>query len=240
MQTQYVGSLCCWWACVLGHVQWAWLTFVESLFDMTVKTSCHMWGNWYLPMFLLRVESWTLMNMASVMVLVMLCDPYPLCQNCPIWYDDLRCWHSHRWGKVPWDAPWVPQSSLQTPLCSPLYTPTNHTCTCILLHFSGWCCPCPQVPPGGLWWYCLLEMDLYTYLTINILDTFTETFDIRNYNGAVILVVHVVGAGVTTPEIGVVLCVAEFMVVPGFKSIEGWSVECALSKSFPYVFVFLK
>ena len=41
---------------------------------MLHKASSHMWGSWYLPMFLLRFGSLTLINMASLMVLLMVCD----------------------------------------------------------------------------------------------------------------------------------------------------------------------
>ena len=88
------------------------------------KTSCHMWGSWCLSMFLLRVGSVTFMSMTSLMVLVMVCDHLPTMENSPVWYDDLRCWHGHRWGKVSWDAPLTSlQRSFQTPLCTPHHTP---------------------------------------------------------------------------------------------------------------------
>ena len=44
---------------------------------MLCKTSSHMWGSWYLSMFLLRDGSLIIMNMASFMVLVMVCDSLP-------------------------------------------------------------------------------------------------------------------------------------------------------------------
>ena len=42
------------------------------------KTSSHMWVSWYLPMFPLRDESLTPMNIASLMVLAMVCDSLPI------------------------------------------------------------------------------------------------------------------------------------------------------------------
>ena len=65
------------------------------------ETSSHMWGSWYLPMLLLKDRSLTLMNISSLMVLVRVCDSHLLWKNYPIWYDDLRCWYGHKWGKVP-------------------------------------------------------------------------------------------------------------------------------------------
>ena len=41
------------------------------------KTSSHMWGSWYFPMFLIRDGSLTLMNMVSLVVLVMVRDSLP-------------------------------------------------------------------------------------------------------------------------------------------------------------------
>ena len=62
-------------------------------------------------------------------------------------------------------------------------------------------------------------MDLDTYLTTNILDTFAEPLGIRYHNVYVILVV--VGVGVITPGTSVGLYVAIFMVVLGFKYVVG-------------------
>ena len=112
----------------------------ESLFAMEVmgvsKPSSHMWGSQYLPMFLLWNGSLTLMIMASLMVLAMESDSYLLWRNCPPCCDDLSCWHSYRWGKVPLVPLTFPQRSMQTPLCISHQTSTFCTCICILPHFS--------------------------------------------------------------------------------------------------------
>ena len=63
-------------------------------------------------------------------------------------------------------------------------------------------------------------MDLDTYLTTNVLDTFAKTLVIRcHYLDVIVVVVGVVGAVVTTPGTGMGLCVAIFMVVLVFKSV---------------------
>ena len=79
-------------------------------------------------------------------------------------------------------------------------------------------------------------MDLYTYITTNVLDTFTETLGIR-YHHVDVIVVGVVGAGVTIPGSG--LYVAVFMVVLSFMSVEGPGIVFAPGYYHPYVFCFL-
>ena len=81
-------------------------------------------------------------------------------------------------------------------------------------------------------------MDLDHYLTASFLDTFAETLGTRYHNVdvIVIVVVGVIGAHITVPGNGVGLCVAIFMVVPGYKSVErpcgvfasGWSIHYML------------
>ena len=69
-------------------------------------------------------------------------------------------------------------------------------------------------------------MDLDTYLTTNILDTFAETPGIGYHH---VDVVGVIGASVTTPGMGVGQCVTTFMIVLGLKSVEGPSGLFAFS-----------
>ena len=64
------------------------------------------------------------------------------------------------------------------------------------------------------------EMDLDTYLTTNVLDTFAETLDIRKHHTDAVVVVSV-GAGVTISGTEEGLWVTVFMVVPIFKSVKG-------------------
>ena len=54
------------WVCVWGHC--------KQRAGMSCSTSSQMWGSWYLPSFLVKEGSLTLMYMASLMVLVMPCD----------------------------------------------------------------------------------------------------------------------------------------------------------------------
>ena len=63
------------------------------------------------------------------------------------------------------------------------------------------------------------EVDLDTYLTTNILDTFTETLSIRYHHMDV--TVFVADAGITAPGTGVGLCVAVSRAVLGFESGDG-------------------
>ena len=66
----------------MGLSQLAWVDLRrESLFEVEVrllnKTSSYIGGSWYFAMFLLRDRSLTLMNMASLMVLLMVSDSLP-------------------------------------------------------------------------------------------------------------------------------------------------------------------
>ena len=77
-------------------------------------------------------------------------------------------------------------------------------------------------------------MDLCTYLTTNVFDTFAENLDIMYLH--VYVIVAVVGAGVITCVTGVGLCGDIFMVVLSFKSVESPSGVFAPDKSLPYLF----
>ena len=81
MQINCVGPLHHWLGGVMGLAQWAQFDWKESLFEVWTmvlkRTSFHKWGSWCLPIFLLRDGSLTLMNMASLIVLAMVCDSLP-------------------------------------------------------------------------------------------------------------------------------------------------------------------
>ena len=59
--------------------------------DVLCRTSCHTWGKWYLPMFLFRDGSLTLMNRASLIALVRFWSSRLLWWSCWCWYCDWRC-----------------------------------------------------------------------------------------------------------------------------------------------------
>ena len=147
--------------------------------------------------------------------------PSPLWRNHPVWYGVLRSWNGHICSEGALRCSF--SLSLMVLADSPMY-PSSHSnllhSTCILLHFFGWCCPCPWVPLGGFWWCGLPWM--YTYHTTNVLDIFAETSGIGNNHMDVVVVVSVV---VVAPEPEMGLCVAVFKAVPNSESIESpWGV----------------
>ena len=90
------APLCCWWAGVVGHVQWAWLTWEgESIWGggqgcwTRPHTICVVAGTcqcayWGMDHSLL----WTLPPWWSWWWYL---TPYALWRKCQIWCDDLRC-----------------------------------------------------------------------------------------------------------------------------------------------------
>ena len=68
----------CWegWPRVGWWYDWS-RGYCKQRASMSSSTPSHMWGSWYLPRFLFNGESWTLMYMASLMVLVMPCNSLP-------------------------------------------------------------------------------------------------------------------------------------------------------------------
>ena len=134
------GLLCClvgWYGgpCAVVLVDLGGRFYFRWKLGMLNKTSSHMWCSWYLSIFLLRNGSLTLMNIDSLMVLAMVCDSLPTMGKFSnlVWWPEVLAWLYM--GKVPWGVPLAfPQGSLQTTLCTPHYTPTYGTCTCILLY----------------------------------------------------------------------------------------------------------
>ena len=57
-----------------GH----WVNALVLIFVVLCKTSSHMCGRWYLPIFLLRDGSLTLMNRASLIALVRFWSSLPI------------------------------------------------------------------------------------------------------------------------------------------------------------------
>ena len=80
----------------VSQVQWAtWWCYIvylrSGVFD---KTSFHMWGNWYFPMFVLKDRSLTFMNVASLMVLARACDSLPRMEKSSnlVWWPEVLAW----------------------------------------------------------------------------------------------------------------------------------------------------
>ena len=93
------GPLCWWWDGVVGLAQWALLmwggrAYVKCRSGVLKKTSVHIWDSWNFPMFLLRDRSLPLMNMASLMVLAMVCDSLPTMEKFSnlVWCPEVLAW----------------------------------------------------------------------------------------------------------------------------------------------------
>ena len=150
----YIYKICHHWVC------FSWRTVVLS------RTSSHIWGKWNSPMFLLTDGSLSLMYMASLMVLVMLCASLLTMENV-IHTCVMTCGVSKIVDRE------RGQRSLQTPLCIPHHTLVCHPCTCRLLNFSLWCYPCPWEPLGVSFGVCILWYGLWSPFVTNVLDAFT-------------------------------------------------------------------
>ena len=82
LYTQCVGSLHCLsgWCCrlcVVGLIDLGGRVSLRWRSGVLKKTSSQMWCTWYLPMCLLRDGSLTLMNIASSILLAIVCDSLP-------------------------------------------------------------------------------------------------------------------------------------------------------------------
>ena len=71
------------------------------------RTSSHMCGRWYLPMFLLRDGLLTLMYIASLIVLMRFCFSLPTILKFSIDTCDQWCCNGQILGRGPWDVPWT-------------------------------------------------------------------------------------------------------------------------------------
>ena len=94
------------------------------------ETSLQMWNSWNLPMFLLKNGSLTLMCMASLMVLVMLCTSLSKMENLPtlMWCPEVLLWFYT--GEVVLRCSFsTSQRSSQTFLCIPPCNPLIQTCS---------------------------------------------------------------------------------------------------------------
>ena len=81
------------WSCERVYLNWR--------SGVLNKTSCHMWDNWNFPMSCWGIDLWPWWTWPSWWSLWCCEIPYPQWRSCPPWYDDLWCWHGHKWGKNP-------------------------------------------------------------------------------------------------------------------------------------------
>ena len=103
------------WLVLKGYLRWR--------VGVSCRTSSQMWCNWYLPRFLLRDESLTLMNMASLMVLVTTCTSLPTMEMLSTLMQWSVDWLSWKMGEGPLGVPKTcPQRSLLIPQCIPPHT----------------------------------------------------------------------------------------------------------------------
>ena len=75
--------------------------------EVLSRTSSHMWGRWYLPMFLLRDGLLTLIYNASLIVLLRFWSSSQLYWNCQYWLGDHWCYCGQRLVRVPSDVLWT-------------------------------------------------------------------------------------------------------------------------------------
>ena len=76
--------------------------------EVLSRTSSQMCGRWYLPMFLFRDGSLTLMYIASLMVLIRFWSSFSTILKFSmliLW--PVGCYSGHIWGMEPFDVPWT-------------------------------------------------------------------------------------------------------------------------------------
>ena len=71
--------------------------YLNSSSGEFTSSSSHIYDSWYLPMFLLRDGSLTLMKMASLMGLAKFLSSLPTMLKCQWKYHDQWCYDGHRW-----------------------------------------------------------------------------------------------------------------------------------------------
>ena len=131
-----------------------YFNFCSEVLNRTSSQTC---GRWYLPTFLLRDGSLTLMYRASFIVLIWFKSSLPKM---------LKLLMVTLWPvMLPWsymgegvsDVPWTfHQKFLRTLQYIPYHDPPCHTDICRWLHFASGLGPCLWESPGGSWWWCLL------------------------------------------------------------------------------------
>ena len=141
--------------CHQALLLWA-VIWVLSSDDLT-STSSHIYGSWYLPIFLFRDGSLTLINITSLMALTIFQSSLPTM---------LKLSGNSSWPVVLWwscmsDSALMCSLNLSAKVLpdSPMYSSSQST----LPHFYLWITPlfCSMVSLSlgctrALWWYCLL------------------------------------------------------------------------------------
>ena len=121
--------------------------------EMLTRTSSHTCGRCYLPTFLFRDGSLTLMYIASLIVLIWFKSSLPTILKLlmvTLW--PLILLWSYM-GEGVSDVPWTfPQMFLRILQYIPHHSPPCHNDNCRWLHFVLTWDPCPLEPSGGSWW----------------------------------------------------------------------------------------
>ena len=80
--------------CPVGLVNLGRKAYLKQRPGVPNKTPFHQWSSWYLPIFLLRDGSLTLMNMAFLMVIAMVCDFLPTIEKLSnlVWWPGVLAW----------------------------------------------------------------------------------------------------------------------------------------------------
>ena len=121
------------------------------------RTSFQTCGRWYLPTFLLRDGSLTLMYRASFIVLIRFKSSLPTMLKLLIvtLWPMMLLWSYM--GEGVSDVPWTfPQKFLRTLQCIPHHNPPCHNGIYRWLHFASWLDLCLWETSGGSWWWYLL------------------------------------------------------------------------------------
>ena len=149
----WVGRCYCQWQMVLPKGSFYFIFYFNLSSEMLARTSSHTCGRWYLPTFLFRDGSLTLMYIASLIALIWFKSSLPTILKLlmeTLWPLMLLWSYMGEGGS---DVPWTfPQMFLRILQCILHHSPPCHSDICIWPHFVLAWDPYPLEPSGGSWW----------------------------------------------------------------------------------------
>ena len=137
-----------------GMATWGFNFKLSS--EVLNRTSSHIWGRWYLPMFLFRDGLLTLVYNASLMVLMRFRSSLPtmLTFSIVVVWSVVLEWSYIGEGPFWCSLNLSPNVLEDSPIYSSSHSTLSHICT--WLHFSWAWDLYPWEPPEGFWWSCLI------------------------------------------------------------------------------------
>ena len=143
---------------------------------MLFRTSSHLWGSWYLPVFLFRDGLLTLMYIASFISLMRLWSSLPVIlklSSAVVW-PVMLLWSWIGEGALRCSLNLSPNVLADSPIYIPHHIATCHTCTCIWCHsfcYGIFIFRCHQEVFDC---FAPSKVDLYAMLLTYVFEVYTE------------------------------------------------------------------